>query len=112
MDNKFTISQETHDSISEAMALATKKLQETPAERFERSFREIIQKEIEIGLNAAENFRCMIHGAPEYTYTNSFPLPIYEAVSEETSLMLEHFNIYLSKNKELGTASIRIIFHF
>ena len=112
MDNKFTISQEAHDSISEAMSLVTKKLQETPSERFERSFRELIQKEIATGESAATNFKFLIPGSHEYTYTNSFPLAIYEALTEETLLMLEKSNIYLTKNDFLGKANIRIVFHF
>lgn len=112
MDNKFTISQEAHDSISQAMALANKKLQETPSERFERTFKELIQREIEIGTNAAVNFKSMIPVAQEYTYTNNFPLAIYDALTEETLLMLEQSNIYLTKNVFVDKADIRIVFHF
>lgn len=110
--DKFTLSQETHDGIAQAMASATKKLQETPSERFERNFQELIQKEIEIGSNAANNFKFLIPGAPEYTYTSVFPLSIYEALTQETLLMLEQSNIYLTKNDFLGKANIRIVFHF
>lgn len=110
--DKITLSQETHKGISQAMALANKKFQETPSERFETNFRELILKEIENGTNAANNFRLMIPSATDYTYTNTFPLPVYEALTEETLLMLELSNIYLSKNEQRDTARIRIIFHF
>lgn len=112
MDNKFTISQEALDSISLSMVLANKKLQETPSEKFERNFQDIIQKEIEIGVNAATHFKAMIPSATNYTHTNNFPLPIYEALTEEALLMLEEYSIYLSKNEEIAKANIRIVFHF
>ena len=80
--DKFTLSQVTHDGISQAMALANKKLQQTTEQKFERNFLELIHNEIKIGTNAADNFRFIIHGAPEYTYTNVFPLSLYEALTE------------------------------
>lgn len=109
---KLTLSQETSTAITQAKVSADNMLQETPEQKFERAFLEIIRKEIEIGANAAASFKAMIPSASDYTYTNKFPLPIYEALSEEDLLMLEQSSIYLSKNKELGKASIRIVFHF
>lgn len=113
MEKKIELSQEFHASIPELMGLANKQLQETPEQKFERNFHELIVKEIEKGVNAAQEFINMIPGYHEYTYiNNNFPLSIYETLTEETLLLLEQSSIYLGKNSELRKATIRIVFHF
>lgn len=109
---KNHISDEIIFTIAQAKASADTRLQETPAEKFERNFGEILQEEIAMGYSAADSFKHLLHGANIYTYTHPFPLAIYEALSEDTISKLELSDIYFSKNKELNTATIRIIFHF
>ena len=110
--DKLTLSQATLAAIAQAKAKADKQAQETSAEKFERNFRELIQNEIRLAVEAAETFRRLIPCGPAYTYTNSFPMAIYDSLAKETLTMLELSDIYLSKNNELSNATIRIVINF
>ena len=107
---KFTLTQKTLGDISQLMDLANKRLGETPEQKFERTFYELILQEIEKGVSSATDFINMIPGYHEYTYRSNFPLPVYEALTEEMLLSLEQSGIYLSKNDRI--AKIQIVFHF
>ncbi len=109
---KFDINQVVLCNLAQAKSQANERLQESPSEKFNHIFEELILEEISKGQKSAENYKSMIKDAESYTYTAPFSLAIYEKVSEETLLRLEHSDIYLGKNNVLGTASIQIVFHF
>ena len=112
MEKKFINTQDILFAVSQDMFNANAELQESPDDKFNRNLLELLHQEIEKAKPAATYWKYMCPGSHEYTYTNSFPLAIYEALSEDFLVQLESTGIYLSKNKELGKASIRIIFHF
>lgn len=99
-------------SVTHEMSKANAELQGASPDKFNRNLLELLQQEIEKAKPAATYWKYMCPGSHEYTYTNTFPLAIYEELSPDFLVQLESAGIYLSKNKELGKANIRIVFHF
>ncbi|MBO5413321.1 MAG: hypothetical protein J6A29_03340 [Clostridia bacterium] len=112
MEKNFINTQDVICSVAQEMSKANAELQGAPSDKFNRILLKLLQHEIEKAKPAVTYWKYMCPGSHEYTFTDSFPLAIYEELSPDFLIQLEGTGIYLSKNKELGKASIRIIFHF
>lgn len=98
--------------VTSAMFSANSELQESPADKFNRNLLQLITQEIEKAKPAAMYWKYICPGSREYTYTGTFPLSIYEVLSEDFLIQLESTGVYIFKNNGLNTANIRITFHF
>ena len=112
MEKNFINTQDVICAVAQKMSKVNAELQGASPDKFNCTVLSLIQQEIEKAKPAATYWKYMCPGSHEYTYTNPFPLAIYEALSEDFLVQLENSGIYISKNAELGKASIRIVFHF
>lgn len=112
MENKFINTQDVICAVAQEMFQANSELRLSSPDKFNRNLLKLLQQEIAKAKPAATYWKYMCPGSHEYTFTDPFPLAIYEELSPDFLTQLESAGIYLSKNKELGRAQIRIVFHF
>lgn len=108
----FINTQDVICSVAQEMFQANAELKLSAPDKFNRNLLELLQQEIKKGKMSAMSWRYLCPGSHEYTFVDPFPLAIYEELSPDFLIQLEDTGIYLSKNKELGNAQIRIVFHF
>lgn len=112
MEKNFINTQDVICSVAQEMSKANAELQGASPDKFNRNLLDLLQEEIKKGKMSAMSWRYLCPGSHEYTYTGKFPVAIYEELSPDFLTQLESAGIYLSKNKELDNANIRIVFHF
>lgn len=106
--NTLDVLTTVHHSIADANYF----LVESPADRFNRTLLDMIQKEIECAKMSALHWKYMNPGTHEYTYVGHFPIAIYNELSEDFLIQLENttgVSIYAESESK---ATIKITLHF
>lgn len=106
--NTLDVIHEIHHSVEQA----NNYLRESPTDRFNRTVLEMVRKEIGNAKLAASHWKYMNPSSHEYTHTASFPMVIYNELSEDFLIQLENtadVSIYAESSTR---ATIKIILHF